>query len=106
DKTNGGGNPMEFKSKQWFGASVRSDGEHILACAPLYQWSTFGQSEREPVGTCFLKKEGSVVEYSPCRSRQHSPEGQGFCQAGFSADFLKVQTLPLCGIFTLTRLLL
>lgn len=24
------GSLMEFKSKQWFGASVRSDGEHIL----------------------------------------------------------------------------
>uniref|UniRef100_A0A667WZX3 Integrin, alpha V n=1 Tax=Myripristis murdjan TaxID=586833 RepID=A0A667WZX3_9TELE len=62
---------MDFKSKQWFGASVRSDGEHILACAPLYQWSTFGYSEREPVGTCFLKKGGVVVEYSPCRTSQH-----------------------------------
>ncbi|XP_038575788.1 integrin alpha-V-like [Micropterus salmoides] len=80
---------MEFKSKQWFGASVRSNGEHILACAPLYQWSTFGVSEREPVGTCFLKKGDTVVEYSPCRSSANSPEGQGFCQAGFSADFLK-----------------
>uniref|UniRef100_A0A7N6BHL4 Integrin, alpha V n=1 Tax=Anabas testudineus TaxID=64144 RepID=A0A7N6BHL4_ANATE len=59
---------MEFKSKQWFGASVRSNGEHILACAPLYQWSTFGVSEREPVGTCYLKKGTTVVEYSPCRS--------------------------------------
>uniref|UniRef100_A0A669E561 Integrin, alpha V n=1 Tax=Oreochromis niloticus TaxID=8128 RepID=A0A669E561_ORENI len=59
---------MEFKSKQWFGASVRSDGEHILACAPLYQWSTFGVSEREPVGTCYLKKGNQVVEYSPCRT--------------------------------------
>lgn len=38
------------------------------ACAPLYQWSTFGVSEREPVGTCFLKKGSRVVEYSPCRS--------------------------------------
>ncbi|XP_058470090.1 integrin alpha-V [Solea solea] len=83
------GAQMEFKSKQWFGASVKSDGEHVLACAPLYQWSTFGVSEREPVGTCFLKKGTSVVEYSPCRSRAYSPEGQGFCQAGFSADFLK-----------------
>uniref|UniRef100_A0A8C7YCJ5 Integrin, alpha V n=1 Tax=Oryzias sinensis TaxID=183150 RepID=A0A8C7YCJ5_9TELE len=61
---------MEFKSKQWFGASVRSDGEHILACAPLYQWATFGNSEREPVGTCYLKKGATIVEYSPCRSRQ------------------------------------
>ncbi|KAM6946154.1 integrin alpha-V-like [Aplochiton taeniatus] len=79
---------MEFKSKQWFGATVRSNGEHILACAPLYQWSTFGKSEREPVGTCYLKKGSQVVEYSPCRSNSNSPEGQGFCQAGFSADFI------------------
>uniref|UniRef100_A0A3Q0RF59 Integrin, alpha V n=1 Tax=Amphilophus citrinellus TaxID=61819 RepID=A0A3Q0RF59_AMPCI len=84
DRRNREGAQMEFKSKQWFGASVRSDGEHILACAPLYQWSTFGVSEREPVGTCYLKKGNMVVEYSPCRT-----EGQGFCQAGFSADFLK-----------------
>uniref|UniRef100_A0A674N7P5 Integrin, alpha V n=1 Tax=Takifugu rubripes TaxID=31033 RepID=A0A674N7P5_TAKRU len=68
DRTNKEGAKMEFKSRQWFGASVRSDGEHILACAPLYQWSTFGVSEREPVGTCFLKKGSRVVEYSPCRS--------------------------------------
>uniref|UniRef100_A0A9J8AKK9 Integrin, alpha V n=1 Tax=Cyprinus carpio carpio TaxID=630221 RepID=A0A9J8AKK9_CYPCA len=59
---------MEFKSNQWFGATVRSTGDHILACAPLYQWSTYGLSEREPVGTCFLKKGNSIVEYSPCRS--------------------------------------
>ncbi|KAJ3592467.1 hypothetical protein NHX12_007594 [Muraenolepis orangiensis] len=80
---------MEFKSNQWLGASVRSDGEHILACAPLYQWSTYSYAEREPVGTCFLKKGKEVVEYSPCRSTAISPEGQGFCQAGFSAVFLK-----------------
>ncbi|XP_059198373.1 integrin alpha-V [Centropristis striata] len=91
------GAQMEFKSKQWFGASVRSDGEHILACAPLYQWSTFGVSEREPVGTCFLKKGAKVVEYSPCRSGATSPEGQGFCQAGFSADFLKKNNRVVVG---------
>lgn len=89
DRRNTEGAQMEFKSKQWFGASVRSFGEHILACAPLYQWSTFGVLEREPVGTCFLKKGGQVVEYSPCRSNAVSPEGQGFCQAGFSADFVQ-----------------
>lgn len=43
------------------------------ACAPLYQWSTFGVSEREPVGTCYLKKGGTVVEYSPCRSSLFFP---------------------------------
>uniref|UniRef100_A0A8C6L823 Integrin, alpha V n=1 Tax=Nothobranchius furzeri TaxID=105023 RepID=A0A8C6L823_NOTFU len=84
NRKNDGGVQMEFKSKQWFGASVRSSGDNILACAPLYQWSTFGMSEREPVGTCYLKKGSTVVEYSPCRTK-----GQGFCQAGFSADFLK-----------------
>ncbi|XP_068185477.1 integrin alpha-V isoform X1 [Antennarius striatus] len=97
DRTDSGGAPMEFKSRQWFGASVRSDGEHILACAPLYQWSTFGVSEREPVGTCYLKKGGTVVEYSPCRSHASSPEGQGFCQAGFSADFLKKNNRVVVG---------
>uniref|UniRef100_A0A8C1S944 Integrin, alpha V n=1 Tax=Cyprinus carpio TaxID=7962 RepID=A0A8C1S944_CYPCA len=90
DRKNANGQQMEFKSNQWFGATVRSTGDHILACAPLYQWSTYGLSEREPVGTCFLKKGNSIVEYSPCRSNSNSPEGQGFCQAGFSADFVKV----------------
>ncbi|KAM3862235.1 integrin alpha-V [Diretmus argenteus] len=97
DRKSDDGAQMEFKSKQWFGASVRSDGEHILACAPLYQWSTHGHSEREPVGTCFLKKGGTVVEYSPCRSAASSPEGQGFCQAGFSADFLKSNNRVVVG---------
>uniref|UniRef100_A0A8B9R7B3 Integrin, alpha V n=1 Tax=Astyanax mexicanus TaxID=7994 RepID=A0A8B9R7B3_ASTMX len=40
----------------------------VLACAPLYQWSTYSFKEREPVGTCYLKKGSTVVEYSPCRS--------------------------------------
>ncbi|XP_037344531.2 integrin alpha-V [Pungitius pungitius] len=97
DRRNTEGAQMEFKSKQWFGASVRSDGEHILACAPLYQWSTFGVSEREPVGTCYLKKGSTVVEYSPCRSKANSPEGQGFCQAGFSANFLKKSNRVVVG---------
>uniref|UniRef100_A0A671MKQ8 Integrin alpha-V-like n=1 Tax=Sinocyclocheilus anshuiensis TaxID=1608454 RepID=A0A671MKQ8_9TELE len=83
DRKNSNGQQMEFKSNQWFGATVRSTGDHILACAPLYQWSTYGFSEREPVGTCFLKKGNNIVEYSPCRSNSNSPEGQGFCQAGF-----------------------
>ncbi|KAI4899618.1 hypothetical protein NFI96_019632 [Prochilodus magdalenae] len=91
------GMQMEFKSNQWFGATVRSDGEHILACAPLYQWSTYGLKEREPVGTCFLKKGSTVVEYSPCRSGLATPEGQGFCQAGFSADIIKVGALSSVG---------
>uniref|UniRef100_A0A8K9UVM3 Integrin, alpha V n=1 Tax=Oncorhynchus mykiss TaxID=8022 RepID=A0A8K9UVM3_ONCMY len=102
DRENIDGVQMEFKSNQWFGATVRSDGEHILACAPLYQWSTFSLSEREPVGTCFLKKGGEVVEYSPCRSDGNSPERQGFCQAGFSIDFVKCDNKVLLYVFIST----
>ncbi|XP_056097834.1 integrin alpha-V [Rhinichthys klamathensis goyatoka] len=97
DRKNSNGQQMEFKSNQWFGATVRSSGDHILACAPLYQWSTYGFSEREPVGTCYLKKGNSIVEYSPCRSKSNSPEGQGFCQAGFSADFVKKNRVVIGG---------
>nr|XP_006636633.2 PREDICTED: integrin alpha-V isoform X1 [Lepisosteus oculatus] len=91
------GSPMEFKSSQWFGATVRSSGDQILACAPLYQWRTFGNAEREPVGTCFLKKGGRIVEYSPCRTALGNPEGQGFCQAGFSIDFVKQNNRVVVG---------
>ncbi|XP_066542166.1 integrin alpha-V [Hoplias malabaricus] len=97
DERHDNGAQMEFKSHQWFGATVRSDGEHILACAPLYQWSTYGLNDREPVGTCFLKKGSTVVEYSPCRSVLATPEGQGFCQAGFSADIIKSKRLVVGG---------
>ncbi|KAF3861057.1 hypothetical protein F7725_001312 [Dissostichus mawsoni] len=31
---------IDFKSHQWFGATVRSHGDTILACAPLYSWRT------------------------------------------------------------------
>uniref|UniRef100_A0A8C7K471 Integrin, alpha V n=1 Tax=Oncorhynchus kisutch TaxID=8019 RepID=A0A8C7K471_ONCKI len=48
-----------------------------MACAPLYQWSTYSVSEREPVGTCFLKKGQEVVEYSPCRSSKVVVGGPG-----------------------------
>lgn len=36
DRLNKDGVQMEFKSKQWFGASVRSDGEHILVTQTNY----------------------------------------------------------------------
>ncbi|CAO2596570.1 Integrin alpha-V [Lemmus lemmus] len=62
--------PLEFKSHQWFGASVRSKQDKILACAPLYHWRTEMKQEREPVGTCFLQHGTKTVEYAPCRSSQ------------------------------------
>ncbi|XP_028818193.1 integrin alpha-V-like isoform X2 [Denticeps clupeoides] len=86
ERKNSMGVQVEFKSRQWLGATVRSDGDNILACAPLYK---YGTADQEPVGTCFLRKGGKTVEYSPCRTGSSGPQGQGFCQAGFSADFCK-----------------
>ncbi|XP_006808628.1 integrin alpha-V-like [Neolamprologus brichardi] len=68
-------------------------------CSPL-PVVDLGVSEREPVGTCYLKKGNQVVEYSPCRTEKNSPEGQGFCQAGFSVDFLKLISDDVSEIFT------
>ncbi|XP_030066155.1 integrin alpha-V isoform X2 [Microcaecilia unicolor] len=90
--------PIEFKSHQWFGASVRSQNDNILACAPLYHWRTQVRQEREPVGTCFLQNGTTVVEYAPCRSSTSlDAEGQGFCQGGFSIDFTKADRVLLGG---------
>lgn len=90
--------PIEFKSHQWFGASVRAKDDTILACAPLYHWRTEKKQEREPVGTCFLQNGPRIVEYAPCRSSSLSDaEGQGFCQGGFSIDFTKADRVLLGG---------
>ncbi|XP_068104405.1 integrin alpha-V [Hyperolius riggenbachi] len=80
--------PIEFKSNQWFGASLRAKDNKILACAPLYHWRTEAKPEREPVGTCYLKDGDKIVEYAPCRSNSKADaQEQGFCQGGFSVDF-------------------
>ncbi|XP_063115481.1 integrin alpha-V isoform X1 [Cavia porcellus] len=89
--------PLEFKSHQWFGASVRSKQDKILACAPLYHWRTEQKQEREPVGTCFLQSGTKTVEYAPCRSKNIDADGQGFCQGGFSIDFTKADRVLLGG---------
>ncbi|XP_064408383.1 integrin alpha-5 [Latimeria chalumnae] len=82
----------EFKSFQWFGATVRSHNNTILACAPHYRWRTKKEEAgRDMVGTCYLSINNFTrfVEYAPCRSDLNDALGQGFCQAGFSADFTK-----------------
>ncbi|XP_053326649.1 integrin alpha-V [Spea bombifrons] len=90
--------PIEFKSHQWFGASIRSKQNKILACAPLYHWRTEVKQEREPVGTCFLQDGDRVVEYAPCRSStKNDAQEQGFCQGGFSIDFTKAERVLLGG---------
>ncbi|KAI1885477.1 hypothetical protein AGOR_G00204100 [Albula goreensis] len=99
-KVNGTREPLEFKSNQWFGATVRTHKGKVVACAPLYHWRTVKlSSEKDPVGTCYVAVQNfsAYVEYSPCRTNDPDPEGQGFCQAGFSADFTKEGTLVVGG---------
>ncbi|XP_066441433.1 integrin alpha-8 [Eleutherodactylus coqui] len=91
---------LEFKSQQWFGATVRSHKEKVVACAPLYHWrSVKDTSERDPVGTCYLAVQNfsMYAEYSPCRNLNADPAGQGYCQAGFSLDFYKNGDIALGG---------
>uniref|UniRef100_A0A3Q2QE34 Integrin, alpha 5 (fibronectin receptor, alpha polypeptide) n=1 Tax=Fundulus heteroclitus TaxID=8078 RepID=A0A3Q2QE34_FUNHE len=81
---------VDFKSHQWFGATVRSHGDTILACAPLYYWRTKKDvPHSDATGTCYLSVQNftKFVEYAPCRTELSGPEGQGYCQGGFSADF-------------------
>uniref|UniRef100_A0A674EJT0 Integrin subunit alpha 5 n=1 Tax=Salmo trutta TaxID=8032 RepID=A0A674EJT0_SALTR len=84
---------VEFKSHQWFGATVRSHGNTVLACAPRYYWRTEHDDPfSDATGTCYLSVDNlkTFVEYAPCRTERHGPAGQGYCQGGFSADFTKL----------------
>uniref|UniRef100_A0A452U3M2 Integrin subunit alpha 5 n=1 Tax=Ursus maritimus TaxID=29073 RepID=A0A452U3M2_URSMA len=85
--------PVEYKSLQWFGATVRAHGSSILACAPLYSWRTEKEPLSDPVGTCYLSTDNftRILEYAPCRSDFSWAAGQGYCQGGFSAEFTKVR---------------
>uniref|UniRef100_A0A672Y676 Integrin alpha-2 domain-containing protein n=1 Tax=Sphaeramia orbicularis TaxID=375764 RepID=A0A672Y676_9TELE len=72
-KVNGTREPLEFKSHQWFGASVRTHKEKVVACAPLYHWRTVKLSgEKDPVGTCYVAVQNfsAYAEYSPCRTSE------------------------------------
>ncbi|XP_066469779.1 integrin alpha-5 isoform X2 [Tiliqua scincoides] len=100
EEFNGTQEQLEFKSLQWFGATVRSHGSSILACAPLYSWRTNKDTpQREAVGSCYLSINNftKFVEYAPCRSDLNAPSGQGYCQGGFSAEFTKSGRILLGG---------
>ncbi|XP_024433777.1 integrin alpha-8 [Desmodus rotundus] len=91
-RVNGTKEPIEFKSNQWFGATVKAHRGKVVACAPLYHWRTLKSTpEKDPVGTCYvaIQNFSAYAEYSPCRNSNADPEGQGYCQAGFSLDFYK-----------------
>ncbi|XP_066485334.1 integrin alpha-IIb [Tiliqua scincoides] len=86
-----------FKSKQWFGASVNTWKDNIMACAPLQHWNAFenyNEATKTPVGSCLVATGGlkHIVEYSPCRqvqmhsfySSRHYINDNRYCEAGFS----------------------
>uniref|UniRef100_A0A4W6FII8 Integrin, alpha 5 (fibronectin receptor, alpha polypeptide) n=1 Tax=Lates calcarifer TaxID=8187 RepID=A0A4W6FII8_LATCA len=88
---------VDFKSHQWFGATVRSHGDTILACAPLYSWRTEKDiPHSDPTGTCYLSVHNftNFVEYAPCQISDAG--GQGYCQGGFSADFTTESQTSKC----------
>ncbi|KAL1020694.1 hypothetical protein UPYG_G00003440 [Umbra pygmaea] len=90
----------EFKSHQWFGATVRSHGDTILACAPLYSWRTEkDEPHSDATGTCYLSIQNftKFVEYAPCRTEFNTEAGQGYCQGGFSSEFTKDGRVVLGG---------
>uniref|UniRef100_A0A667YH67 Integrin, alpha 5 (fibronectin receptor, alpha polypeptide) n=1 Tax=Myripristis murdjan TaxID=586833 RepID=A0A667YH67_9TELE len=90
----------EVKSHQWFGATVRSHDDTILACAPLYSWRTKDDTPHsDATGTCYLSVSNftKFVEYAPCRTEFREEKGQGYCQGGFSADFTKDGKVVLGG---------
>ncbi|XP_035254562.1 integrin alpha-IIb [Anguilla anguilla] len=93
---------QEFKSHQWFGASVRSTGTHVLACAPLFHWNAVGAAEesgKTPVGNCQIRdmRSGELADYSPCRgmltdSIYKARKNHGdrrYCESGFSTEVTK-----------------
>ncbi|XP_078519732.1 integrin alpha-8 [Lissotriton helveticus] len=99
-RVNGTKEAIEFKSNQWFGATVKAHKDKVVACAPLYHWRTLkATQEKDPVGTCYIAIQNfsAYAEYSPCRNTNPDPEGQGFCQAGFSLDFNKDGDLVVGG---------
>ncbi|XP_071990781.1 integrin alpha-5 [Engystomops pustulosus] len=91
---------VDYKSGQWFGATVRSHDKFILVCAPRYSWRTLkDEVHSDMVGTCYLSYDNftSIVEYSPCRTDYSSEKGQGYCQGGFAAEFTKNGKILLGG---------
>uniref|UniRef100_A0A8C6TFQ8 Integrin, alpha 5 (fibronectin receptor, alpha polypeptide) n=1 Tax=Neogobius melanostomus TaxID=47308 RepID=A0A8C6TFQ8_9GOBI len=77
----------DFKSNQWFGATVRSHGDTILVRRSSMDKGRHPHSDA--TGTCYLSAQNftKFVEYAPCRTEISGGQGQGYCQGGFSADF-------------------
>uniref|UniRef100_A0A8C1L558 Integrin alpha-5-like n=1 Tax=Cyprinus carpio TaxID=7962 RepID=A0A8C1L558_CYPCA len=90
----------EFKSHQWFGATVRVHEDSVLACAPLYSWRAMeDKPHADTTGSCYMSVNNftKFVEYAPCRTEFRGRKGQGYCQGGFSADFTQEGKVVLGG---------
>ncbi|XP_042242575.1 integrin alpha-5-like [Homarus americanus] len=57
-------------SAKWSAAACCGHGR---ACAPRYVWFTENLKRREPVGTCYVARQGltDFQEFSPCRTREY-----------------------------------
>ncbi|XP_025063061.1 integrin alpha-IIb isoform X2 [Alligator sinensis] len=83
-----------YKSHQWFGASVSTWKSNMVA-----------QATKTPVGTCFMASNNlsHFAEYSPCRSHQmdsvYATDGyyndKRYCEVGFSSTVTSTGTLVL-----------
>ncbi|KAK3912026.1 Integrin alpha-PS2, partial [Frankliniella fusca] len=86
---NAAGQQIDDKSNQWFGATLYSSGENgvVVACAPRYVYFAKAVNRKDPVGTCWVSREGfsDFAEYAPCRTKHWGYHRQGSCQAGLGA---------------------
>ncbi|KAL0992722.1 hypothetical protein UPYG_G00097450 [Umbra pygmaea] len=93
-----------YKSHQWFGATVRSFGNYIVACAPLYHWNVVefnghDESLNTPVGNCLVVNTltGGIVNFSPCKQKRTEITYKTvdyyndcrYCEVGFSSEITK-----------------
>ncbi|XP_012991386.1 integrin alpha-IIb isoform X2 [Esox lucius] len=92
------------KSHQWLGATVRSSGNYIVACAPLFHWNVVDVDERDeaqntPVGGCLVMNTvtGGTAAFSPCRDfmteksykENKYRDDRRYCEVGFSSEITK-----------------
>ncbi|XP_052127501.1 integrin alpha-PS2 isoform X2 [Frankliniella occidentalis] len=84
---NSAGQQMDDKSNQWFGATLYSSNGTVVACAPRYVYFAKAVNRKDPVGTCWVSREGfsKFSEYAPCRTKHWGYHRQGSCQAGLGA---------------------
>uniref|UniRef100_UPI00398F245E integrin alpha-IIb n=1 Tax=Pristiophorus japonicus TaxID=55135 RepID=UPI00398F245E len=100
----------DYKSNQWFGATVKAHKEKVVACAPMYRWEyeekthlKTSSSGVTPVGMCLIASQNFSIyaEYSPCRSKlletQYTDKvpDQRFCEAGWSSDITEAGDILL-----------